>query len=204
MAKVLEIVDLHDHRDISSTAAIGPSEARVAHNYSVDDLTRRWTAAQPLVFAFISSQINDFHDAQDVLQEVASALVLQFERYNPVSPFLPWVLGIARHKIADFFRRTSLDQVIFDDDALDAIAGAYDRIEKNSNSILEAMEHCLKRVEGKSRTLLDFRYQEGMSSADIAGRLKVKISAIDVALHRLRLALRDCIQNRLRWPRGTK
>jgi RNA polymerase sigma-70 factor (ECF subfamily) len=164
---------------------------------AIRDLSILWLAAQPIVGGFIASQIGDFNESQDVLQEVAMDVVKNFEHYDPSKPFLPWAIGIARYKIADFYRMNNFDRLVFDDAVIECIAVECEKLGSGSLVIQEALEHCLKRVEGRSRTMLDLRYRDGLSSAEIAGRLVGTITAVDTSLHRIRLALRKCILHRM-------
>ncbi len=47
---------------------------------------RLWTLAQPVVSAFVTSVVRDFTARDDVLQEVAVAVLESFDRYDPVAP----------------------------------------------------------------------------------------------------------------------
>lgn len=161
------------------------------------DVTRQWTASQPVVAAFLASLIPDFHDAQDVLQEVAVAVLESFADYDAQRPFVAWAIGIARHKVLDFRRRSAVGRVAFDSETIDGIADAYVTLRDRFNPVSEALEHCLKRVTGKASELLKMRYQFELKSAEIAERIGGKPSAVDMALHRIRLALRQCIERRL-------
>ena len=49
-----------------------------------------------MVAAFVLSIIPDFHQAEDVLQQVAVVLVREFGQFDTSRPFLPWALGIAQ------------------------------------------------------------------------------------------------------------
>ena len=67
----------------------------------MDPATRQafaqWTLAQPAVSAFVHAWVQDRAERDDVLQEVAVAVLESYEAYDPSRPFLPWALGIARH-----------------------------------------------------------------------------------------------------------
>jgi RNA polymerase sigma-70 factor (ECF subfamily) len=173
-----------------------PGEATL--EISMQDLARRWVAAQPAVAAFISLMVRDFHDAQDVLQEVAAAVLSRnvIKTGIPIS-FDAWVIGIARHKAVDWHRRTSVDRMVFNTEALDEIAAAYEQLTREYGPRQEALEHCLRRVVGKSRRLLEMRYQDDLTPTEIAQRVGSRDGAVKVALHRIRMALRDCIEHRL-------
>jgi len=161
------------------------------------EFTQRWTAAQPAVASYISFGVRSFHDAQDVLQEVAAALVAQVDRYDAAQPFLPWALGIARHKIVDFRRRQGAGQLVLDHAALDELASAYQRVAPRIDLWQEALEHCVGRVGGKSRRLLEMRYQQDLKPGEMARELQTNVGALKMALHRVRHALRDCVETRL-------
>jgi RNA polymerase sigma-70 factor (ECF subfamily) len=165
---------------------------------TMEDLARRWTAAQPAVAAFISLIVNDFHDAQDVLQEVAAAVFSRdIGSKGLPTCFNAWVIGIARHKAVDWHRRHSVDRLVFDTNVLEGIASAFNELGDEYGPRQEALEHCLKRVVGRSRLFLEMRYQQDLSPDEIAVKVNAGQSAVRVALHRIRAALKDCIDHRL-------
>ena len=81
--------------------------------------TRLWTLAQPAVSAFITGIVRDFRDRDDVLQEVAVAVIESFDRYDPGRPFVPWAIGVARNQVGLYLRRRGRDRLCFDSAALD-------------------------------------------------------------------------------------
>lgn len=165
---------------------------------TLKDVARRWAATQPTAAAFISLLVNNFHDAQDVLQEVAAAVLsYDFEGNGWPKVFDAWVIGIARHKVTDFYRRKGSEKVVFDSETVDHIVSAHERIGDQLLARREALEHCLARVPGKSREMLQLRYQEGMEPKDIGPRVGMAAGAVRVSLLRIRSALRGCIEQRL-------
>ena len=51
------------------------------------DFTRQWTAALPMVSAFVGSMVFDPSDREDVLQDCAMAAVTSFDRFDSSRPF---------------------------------------------------------------------------------------------------------------------
>src|SRR6478752_4145777 len=99
-----------------------------------EQLARLWTEAQPIVAAFILSAIPDFHQAEDVLQQVAVVLVREFEQFDTSRPFLPWALGIARNLVAKSRRDVARHSAhVLNDDVLDQIQAAF---QENEESLL--------------------------------------------------------------------
>jgi RNA polymerase sigma-70 factor (ECF subfamily) len=62
------------------------------------------------------------------------------------------------------------------------------------------MRECVARVDGEARSLLMSRYAEGRSMAEICASTGKKHSAITMKLHRLRLALAECVEGKLAQP----
>jgi len=164
---------------------------------AIEDVARKWAAAQPLVDSFISLMIPDYHDAQDVLQEVAAAVLSHDSSRSVPESFNAWVIGIARNKAMDAHRRRSADKLVFDSEALQLLADAHERAEADQGPLHDAMEHCLKRLASKARHLVEMRYQDSLSPGEIARTTGSNVRAINVALHRVRAALRECIEMRL-------
>jgi RNA polymerase sigma-70 factor (ECF subfamily) len=170
---------------------------------NIESTARAWALAQPLVAAFISAAVRNYADSQDVLQEVAVAVFADgggrgANAHLPTaSAFNAWALGIARHKIADHFRRKRRHPVMMDEGLLDSVAAAFSQQPDSWTAQGQALEHCMNRVKGDAKKLLELRYQEGRTPEDIARALGRTAVAIRVSLHRVRAALRECVERRL-------
>jgi RNA polymerase sigma-70 factor (ECF subfamily) len=164
---------------------------------AIEDVARKWAAAQPLVDSFISLLIPEYHDAQDVLQEVAVAVLSHNPSRGVPDSFNAWVIGIARNKAMDAHRRRSHNKLVFDSESLQLLADAHEQAHGDQGPLHDAMEQCLKRLANKARNLLEMRYQDNLNPTEIARTMGSNIGAINVALHRVRAALRECIETRL-------
>jgi RNA polymerase sigma-70 factor (ECF subfamily) len=162
-----------------------------------EEVARLWTAAMPVVLAFLRSGVPRLHDAQDLLQDVAVEAVRRFDTYDPSRSFVGWALGIARNKLKAHYRDHLTSQRILSDLALSRLAEAMQRIARETTDTADALDRCLGRVEAKSMQLLDMRYVQDLSCAEIAQATGASVSAVKVALHRLRAVLHRCIEERL-------
>ncbi len=130
--------------------------------------------------------------ADDLVQEVFLAAWQNLASFRGNSPLRSWLLGIARHKVDDYYRRR-LQEATWpeEDDACDEVArydpqydrsGDRDRVRQVLANLPE--EYCL---------ILLWRYREGHSTREMAGMLTKTEKAVE------RLLARARAQFRRRW-----
>lgn len=161
-------------------------------------LTMLWTAAQPVVMAFIRSMVPHHADAEDVLQRTAYDIATRFDEYDAERPFIAWAIGIAKYKVLDHRRDSGRASAVFTDEALEHIAGAYGKQADQLNDNAGALHECLKKLSDKARSLIELRYNQELKPADIADRIGTSANTVSNALSRTRQALRDCIERQLK------
>jgi len=161
------------------------------------DFTACWVNAQPLVASYLNSAGRSPHDAEDLLQEVAQTALADFASYDASRPFLPWVLGIAQHRILHHHRTRSRDKHVFSEDVLKVLAVAHERFEGTIGQRQQALRECMKEQPARHRELLVQRYWKGMAIADIAAKTGRTANAISVLSYKIRAALNECIHRRL-------
>lgn len=163
----------------------------------LEKLTVLWTQTQPTVAAFISSAITNFHDAEDVLQKVAMVLAKKYDQYDPKKPFVAWAIGIARYEILVYQRTKATDKAILSEEILAQAASVFEDTHWDQSPVRDALKKCISDVKGRNKQLLELSYVRELKPTRIARQLGMTSNAIFVALHRLRMALRECIQRRL-------
>ena len=120
-------------------------------------------------------------DAEDVLQEIWLCAWENRTQLLDQSKEKAWLLGIARHKIADYFRRQAK--------APDALpegydAPAYDRADSPASEALEALPP-------RHRTLLERAYLQGYSLRDIARETGLPLGTVKSRLYTAREVFRQ-------------
>ena len=60
---------------------------------------------QDAILRYVLPLVGDLNDAQDVLQDTATALWQKFGQYDPAQPFLPWARRFAHNEVLMFHRR---------------------------------------------------------------------------------------------------
>ena len=163
----------------------------------VSEITVHWMKAQPMVEAFVYSAIRDFQAAEDVVQQVAVASVENFAQWNGSASFSTWAVGIAKNKVRMYLRKKSNDRHVFDDQTLSNLVEAYESLEPRVDPMKEALQLCIKQLQGRSRQLIEMRYLSGLTPASIAEEVGLSRNNVFVTLHRVRIALGKCIKTRI-------
>ena len=158
--------------------------------------TKVWTQAQPIVRGYIHSMVMDFHETDDLLQDVAITLLRKFSEYDESRPFLAWALGVARFKVLSYRNAQSSKPVLLSDFA-EKIAAVHQEMAPVFEQRTNALNECLREIKGQSRQIMLQRYGESLKPHEIARRLGLEPNAIRVALARIRESLRKCMTRRM-------
>lgn len=148
-------------------------------------------AHQERVLNFILQRVKDLEDAEEVLQETFISVFEALPFYSVKSSLLTWICGIAKHEIADFYRKKKIKTIVFSifpslEDFVGQALSPEGILEKK-----ELKEKIIKVLnllaEGYSR-VLRLKYIEGFSVREIARRLGETEKAIESRLTRARKA----------------
>jgi RNA polymerase sigma-70 factor (ECF subfamily) len=160
-------------------------------------LAADWERARTAVFAQLVAGIGSFHDAEDVLQEVAVSVAKSYGTYDPSRPFVAWALGIARNHMLMYFRKHQRDRLVFNEHLMRIIGQHLEAIaEEPADHRREALHKCLNQLDADRRHLIDMRYSSGLSVEEMAQRLDKSIAAVKGSLHRVRKLLEKCVSRR--------
>ena len=165
-----------------------------------EELAAHWAKSQPLIAVFVASIVTNVHDADDILQNVALVTARKFDQYDKNRPFVAWAIGIARNEILKYYedRRTTILSV----DAIEQIAQVCDSETLHGADTtadrMQALRQCMERLKVRWRTVLEMHYLRELSPARIAQQLDMSQANVFVILHRVRVALRECVEQRLR------
>ena len=166
--------------------------------------TRQWTVVQPIVSAFVASVVQDFSARDDVLQEIAVAVLESFKRFDPQRPFIAWALGIAQNQVGLYLRRVRRDRLVFDELTISNLVSAFSEISIDEYSRLDHLRDCLTHLEGRDLELCNLRYRHDFKPAAIASSIGVSANTVAKALQRIRDQLRQCVERKSTLETGTR
>lgn len=163
----------------------------------LQEFVRELTAGQGRIRAFIISLMPGSPDIGDVLQETNLTMWKSRDRFQPGSNFMAWALTIARLEVLHHRTRAKRQKVILiSDDLLEILAEEVPE-SGDHEAYLTALDSCKSKLTEEQRSLIDRRYQPGHSLAEQARETGQKAPALRVALMRIRIALRECIEREL-------
>jgi RNA polymerase sigma-70 factor (ECF subfamily) len=139
-------------------------------------------------------------DVEDLVQDVLLSVHTVRATYDPARPFMPWLLAIVRHRLADRARRHArtaarevhLDDVTWPGPATNSPASASDD--------LEALQHAVHALPAGQRQAIELLKLRELSLKEAAGASGASIGALKVATHRAMAALRRALTGEKRRP----
>ena len=143
--------------------------------------------ALPHVYGYLLARCGDAGLAEDLTAESFLAAVHAVRKPDAPEPSIPWLIGVARHKLADHWRQAEREQRglrLLDGgppDADDPWESAVDRIRARE---------VLGRLGPHHRAALTLRYLDGLQVPEVARHLDRTVHATEALLVRARAAFR--------------
>lgn len=149
-----------------------------------------YSAHKDRIFTFINIKIANRKDAEEVFSDTFLASIEALRDFTFSCSLSTFLFGIAKHKIIDYYRRRKIEEILFS--RLGNAAGLvshlvtpeqeYSRVETR-----EVIEKILQKLKPRYERILRFKYIEGFSVKEIAGRLSETVKQSEATLFRARL-----------------
>lgn len=152
---------------------------------------------QGVLKAYLISATSDLHVADDLLQEVSSALWESFSDYDESRPFRPWALGVARNMVLRWRRQQGRLRSVLSDEMVRLLADVADSEGEGADLRRAHLRGCLENLGDHLREVLRLRYLEGTAIPELAHRVRKTVAAVEMILVRGRRALRECVERKL-------
>jgi RNA polymerase sigma-70 factor (ECF subfamily) len=105
---------------------------------------------------------------------------------------------VARNQLLALRRRQRREVGTVELEAADSVWAAAAGPDGSLTAYLDALRDCLGGLEGRMRQAIDLHYRDGASRESIATLLEMKPDGVKTLLRRVRQALRECIQRKLK------
>ena len=136
-------------------------------------------------------------DIDDALQETALSVMAEAKRGIELRQPQSWLRAIARHRLADQYRRKQRHAQLPEPDLIEAIDQSFAE-SPTPPGMVAALNACVERLAPSSRRIVHSHFFSGDTPAEIAIQLNWSASAVYAALSRARRFLADCVD---RWLR---
>jgi len=154
---------------------------------------RYYNGAQKRLYAYLLMMVHNHSDAEDLLQETASALWEQYEQFDPGRNFTAWAIGIARNKAIDFLRQKRTTRPMFSDSFYEKMSTLAEEESQNVDRRLLALRTCIKQLSADNQRLLRLRFEEGISIKKLSQNSPYSPQALYKKISRIYSSLYNCI-----------
>jgi RNA polymerase sigma-70 factor (ECF subfamily) len=164
-----------------------------------DPVVAIYRVALPQVHGYLLPRCGSVALAEDLTAETFMAAVTAVRRGQVREVTVAWLVGVARHKLVDHWRRVAREQR-----GLAAIEHDRDDAEDPWGELLdtEAAHSALARLSVPQRLALTLRYLDGLPVPDVAEHLGRSVHATETLLVRARAALRRVYEEEERGERS--
>ena len=136
---------------------------------------------------FVNYRIGNPEDAKDVIQETCLAAFDGFDGLKDESFFKAWLIGIARNKCSDYYRRKAKTyEVLFED--LETELPSVNIYGITESSVID---DTLEALDARLKQILELYYLNDMSQAEIAKRLGIPVGTVKSRLHYAKVRFRE-------------
>lgn len=153
-----------------------------------EQLLSIYDRALPQVFGYVVRRCGTNALAEDLTADVfmAAATALLHGAAEEIS--IGWLIGTARHKLIDHWRRAERHQ-----SALTLVAGDDFQPDPNDEPITTTRTHeVLEQLSAEHRGALTLRYIDGLPVGEVAAILGRSVHATESLLQRAKAAFRHC------------
>jgi RNA polymerase sigma-70 factor, ECF subfamily len=153
--------------------------------------------AQRGLYAYILQLLPNRMDADDVLQ--ATNLVMWSKRadFCESTNFPAWAARIAYYEVLTYRKKLHRDKLRFDDQLIEQLAQEASTDTGRMDSILHTLRQCMEKLSETDRELVHMQYADDLRPRQIAEQVGRSAGAIAQAMHRIRTALLNCIDESL-------
>ena len=163
---------------------------------SQDELIRTLLAQRARISAGVWLIVRDVHLAEDVFQDVM-VKALAGSPFTNEAHLLSWCRITGRNAALNLMRKRGREVATLSGDILELLDAEAPAEAGQRTARIEVLQECVEALPEAARALVDARYFEGRSCAEVAAAFKMGLDATYQRLSRLHRVLRDCMEGKL-------
>jgi RNA polymerase sigma-70 factor (ECF subfamily) len=181
------------------------SEARkpgVSMSAGNDEVMRLLLKNQSMLSVFVFTLVQDWDLADDAVQEAAVYICSHWQEFTPGTNFGAWARAIARNRLRELLKARQKTGAQIPELDLDSLSEhvtekEWDRYGDFFSTRKQALSDCVQTLPHNARRVIDLHYAERQSAEDIAAEMKRSIDAVYKMLSRIRVQLRQCVEQHM-------
>ncbi len=167
------------------------------------EIVAELTKVQSALIIFVRSLMPGDPSAEEVVQQANAKIWQKRSDYQTETNFRAWAMAIARYEVLNYRKQQARDaRLRFSDELEEIIAAEAMEFEGELQLQQTALQDCLNELKGESKRLLMSRYGSSETLVQYANRIGRSAGGLRVTLSRLRTALGNCIERKLRLDRA--
>lgn len=167
-----------------------------------DEVMRLLLKSQSMLSVYVYAMVQDWDIVEDVVQEAAVYICGHWQEFKPGTDFGAWARTIAHYRVRDALKaRQKRGLQVPDLDACN-LAEAVTDPEWNQygdyfRDRKQALAKCVEALPHNARRIIQLHYEEQCAVEKIANELKRSLHAVYKSLSRIRIQLRQCVEQRV-------
>jgi len=155
------------------------------------------TASNSRIYAFILGMVYNRSNAEDIMQETTIFMWRKFSEFQPGTDFVKWGVTIAKYQVLGFWQKHRHDPIQFSEETLMALMAEADVMLNQVDARIDALQACLKKLQGRDRKLVNLHYMQDLAVKDVAEHIGRSIHTVYKSLARIHDMLLQCIRRQL-------
>ncbi len=161
------------------------------------DFIPRLLRHEPNVRGFLRSMLMGAEEVDEVMQRTSTVAWQKYRASQPIESFGTWLCVIARYEALRYARDAARRPAALSDAVLSLIADeGLDEVD-DRQAELDALQHCLQKLPVVTRSAVMAVHRSGDSVKSVAQSMGASVAAVYKRVHRARLQLLRCIEQRL-------
>lgn len=142
---------------------------------------------------FLMQYLKDFHNAEDIAQEVFAYIYLHPDRYSAEYEFKTYLFMLGKRRAIDYLRSSAgREMVPVDELQLEDITSLEEIIFRKEDMFL--VRKAIKEMKPEYGKVILLQYLYGFSQAEIAKIMDKSEGSVKVLSHRARLKLKEILE----------
>lgn len=155
--------------------------------------TRFYRELAPAVRRYLKVKLARSEDVEEITQDVFLSALDSLPLFRGEAEITTWLLSIARHEVADYYRKRYVRRVVektaplLEELLVDVKTPEF---ELKKQQTRRRFVKAYTKLSQQHQDILSYKFELGMSVKEIAGKMEMGFKATESALYRARMAFR--------------